>query len=225
MREKLVTLVVCVIAAVAVALTANVPVAAQRMSRGRLELLREFALDISRVAANEYTKHDDRGLWNGSVPSEILLIVQVTESHGSRIRTRMNWLRRHSCRVLSHPDGDCRKTCEGGNCVWSRNLEWGDDKPEGWPDPYPWRPEPWERTRRLVLAALMGRVTYRPCLGRPMTWGSRRLDYDEAVSRGQIPLSCSTPRDGNVGFTWTLRRGDRPDPNAPLPVELAVPAS
>jgi hypothetical protein len=205
------------VTAALLALAVTLPATANRR-----QMERELALAIAQVAANEYRTDDERGLWGGTVPSELLLIVQVTESHGGSPLQRLMWLSRHSCRVLEHPDGRCPKACTGGNCGWTRNLSWSDDKPDGWPDPYPWRPEVWEGMRRLSLAAVRGRVTVRPCLGRPTTWGSRSIDYDAAVARGMVPLSCDTPRDGNVGFHW-LRRGS--EPGRAIPAALAMPGS
>jgi len=123
------------IAAMMLLLIVALPTSAQTSRRESLRTLRELAEAISKVAANEHRTEDERGLWNGPSINETLLIVQVTEAHGRRLSTRLRWLRRHSCRVLEHPDHECRKTCRRGNCLWARNLTWSDDKPDGWPAP------------------------------------------------------------------------------------------
>ena len=205
------------VAAALLALAVTMPATANRR-----QVERELALAIAQVAANEYRTDDERGLWGGTVPSELLLIVQVTEAHGRTPLQRLRWLSRHSCRVLEHPEGRCRMICDRGNCQWTSNLAWDDEKPDGWPDPYPWRPEVWEGMRRLSLAAVRGRVTARPCIGRPTTWGSRRIDYERALSRGMVPVSCDTPPDGNVGFHWQRRNATD---QRVLPAALAMPGS
>jgi hypothetical protein len=162
--------------------------------------LRELALAIAKVAMNEYRDETEDGQWNGTVPSELLLIVQVTESHGRSPRARLRWLRRHSRRVLGDdPNRPCR---EGRNCQWTRNLTWSNEEPEGWPTGSRWNADAWEKAKELSWRAVTGEDTRRPCRGRPMTWGSRRLDYNDAVAEGQIPVHCETPDDGNVGFEW-----------------------
>lgn len=162
--------------------------------------LRELALAIAKVAMNEYRTETEDGQWNGTVSSELLLIVQVTESHGRTPRARLRWLERHSRRVLGN---DPRRPCrEGRSCQWTRNLDWSNDEPEGWPQGARWNPDAWSWAKELSWDAVTGLETERPCVGRPMTWGSRKHDYEGAVASGQHPVHCETPDDGNTGFEW-----------------------
>lgn len=114
-----------------------------------------LALAVAKTAANEAGMRS---------PNDTRLIYDATRGHGLRDDVRHRWLVRHSACVNG---GDCNRDgvvdvdderaadARPGNARWTRHLEWGDRKPEGWPDAARWRPEVWRRLRVLSLALVM----------------------------------------------------------------------
>lgn len=136
-----------------------------------------LALAIAKVAVNEA---------GFDSPADVALIWQVVERHAPD--ERLPFLKRHSPCVLRAEDPGRRR----GNCEWTRNLRWSDAEPDGWPSGIPWEryADRWARVRAFTRGLVNGSVRRRPCAEQPITWGSRRLDIQQALSRGLEPLGC-----------------------------------
>jgi len=140
--------------------------------------------------------------------ADCALIHDASGSTGQSSQTRLNWLNRHSRRVLGDRECGNRR-----NCQWTRNLTWADTMPEGWDTANEWHPRHWAQVRRWAHGLVYGTITLHPCPNTPQTWGGR-MDHERAVNRGLEPLGC-------VG---TLNEGYRYDSAEPRPA-VAAPAS
>lgn len=147
--------------------TANLPAKA---NPPRLE--NELALAIGKVCVNEAGWH---------APADCVLIWQATRRWSSTTAGRLAWLRSHSGRVLG------TKKCTTGNCLWTQNLTWSDDRPEGLVGL--WRPEWWARVRELAQRLVRGEETRTVCSEDPATWGGP-ADHARAMRLGFTALDC-----------------------------------
>lgn len=175
-----------IIAALALILFVGAPRSAATAPDVRADL----KLALAKVAVNE------AGF--SSLP-DVALIYAAAGSMGRSHQTRLNWLRRHSRRVL----GD--RECLRGNCRWTRSLEWNDMMPVGW-DPVRdgrWVPQRWARARRWAHGIVEGTLEVQACPGDepPQTWGGR-MDHARALRHGLSPLGCRE-------FSHSLNEGYR----------------
>ena len=153
---------------------------------------RELVLAVAKVAANEgalWSLHDTDLIW------------QVVEHRGINTARRLEWLRRHSGRVLE------RKPCRRGNCSWSRNLSRrtgvvpagiASGQAEWWLHEMVPR---WVAVLERADALVRGKVHSRPCHIPPQTWGGRLIDVEQAARRGLYPIGCDE-RTLNDGFRY-----------------------
>jgi hypothetical protein len=156
------------------------------------EIDRELALALAKITWNEASSYAE--------PEDLYLIAQVTENHGENNAERLAWLRRHSSCVLTDRAMEAAEL--RSNCLWTRNLAWSLEEPEGWPQAFEWR------VRRRTWALMLRRASQivvdwrftRPCDGNPTTWGGRIIDMHQALRRGLVPHRC-TDTLGNVGFS------------------------
>lgn len=150
----------------------------------------QLKLALAKVATNE------AGF--SSLP-DVALVYSAAGSVGRSDRTRLNWLRSHSRRVL----GD--RECTRGNCRWTRGLGWDDLMPPGWDVTRDgtWRPQRWARVRRWAHEVVEGTITLRACPGEapPQTWGGA-MDHERAVRNGLVALGCRA-------FSGSLNEGYR----------------
>lgn len=159
------------------------------LPNGAAAATNDLALAIARVAANE------GALWE---IRDADIVCQVVMGSADTYAGRLAWLKSHSGRVMK------QKPCRGGNCLWSRNLQRDHGiVPAGiaagkrdW-----WRAEMadrWEAVLSRAEACVAGRAP-EPCHLPPTTWGSKRIDVEQAVARGLFPIGCD-PRTLNDGF-------------------------
>lgn len=176
----------------------------------------ELKLALAKVAVNEA---------GFSSEADVALIYAAAGSMGTSHQTRLNFLRRHSRRVLG--DRDC---AEGRNCQWTRNLTWSDVQPLGWRSDLRWSPQRWARVRRWASGFVEGTNRLRACPEVPQTWGGT-MDHARAVSRGLRPLGCRTLSGSlNEGYRY-IAEGEseeaRPEPpsyednTGPIPASVA----
>lgn len=161
----------------------------------------DLALAVSQVCANEATLH--------ASPEDCAMIWQVTRSHGRTAAARLRWLRRHSNCVLT--DRPMTEKERKGNCRWSRYLTASDSKPRGWPEGVNWRglyDSRWARIRQYVRGLVSGAtpVSGWPCPEDPDTWGSPKLDMEQALKQGMQRLHCVGT--ANEGFLFRRRLAD-----------------
>lgn len=160
---------------------------------------RELALALAKVTWNESTSYAE--------PRDLYLIAQVTHNRGETNVERLRWLRSHSsCVLTDRPLDDYEQRF--GNCPWSRGLTWSFEQPEHWPTAIRWRARGWSLILRRASQIVQDWDFPRPCEGRPMTWGSVRLDMRRALERGLVPHRCED-RMGNVGFSFSAGGHER----------------
>src|SRR5690349_12026903 len=91
--------------------TARICTANAATPRNRLD---QLALELAVVAAHEGALENTR---------DTALVWQVVEARALGVQARLNFLRAHSPRALG------RKTCNFGNCIWSRELLQAPEQP------------------------------------------------------------------------------------------------
>jgi len=135
------------------------------------------------------------------------LVWQVVECNAGSTDRRLDFLRRHSGRVLA------LKPCDSGNCRWARNLTRdatalpagiasGNGGPKDW-EGY-WRAvmaPRWGAVLELAEALANGEVTDRPCSACPRTWGGP-MDHEHALTQGLFPMGCQGVRNDGFAFFW-----------------------
>lgn len=147
----------------------------------------ELALAVSKVCVNE------AGFWRLRDCS--LIWQTVARFRGTE--ARLNYIRRHSCRVLGQTYCLRPRPCpEGRNCVWSQHLTTAPEPPLNWPSDARFPADQWLRLQRHVRALMRGDAAL-PCSGQPITWGGA-MDAEDALARGLVALECGDTR--NTGY-------------------------
>lgn len=184
-RRKTITLAAFAITLAAIAITpasANVP--PEHDPEPTVTELLE--LSIAKVCVNEAGFNS---------PGDCAMIFQAARRFYARggvsaDQRRLDWIRRHSCRVLGAQYCIRPRPCRvGHNCRWSRNLTWGDATPEEWPSRNRFPVRGWARVRAYVSRLVRGQEVSTPCEGRIITWGNAS-DAPGAHRRGLIPVAC-----------------------------------
>jgi hypothetical protein len=161
----------------------------------------DLSLAVAMVAFNEAPGY----------PADLVLVWQVTRSHGDTSAERLAWLRRHSDCVLTDRPMTAHEMV-AGNCRWARHLTDSDDQPEGWPAHWRWSSwvVRWGQTRDHARRFVAGELPRRgwPCSQTPITWGSDD-DALTAAARGLAIITCVDQRTGtatrNHGFVRAAR--------------------
>lgn len=138
----------------------------------------QLALELAVVAAHEGALDNRR---------DTALVWQVVESRSSTTQGRLNFLRAHSGRALG------RKTCNFGNCVWSRELLKAPEQPPASLSASWWnatRATAWEELRHYASALVYGIELWRPCPAAPYSWGYAGDLKSAWLERRLVPLGC-----------------------------------
>lgn len=151
----------------------------------------QLALELAVVAAHEGALDNTR---------DTALVWQVVESRAFTTQARLNFLRAHSPRALG------RKTCNFGNCVWSRELLLAPEQAPASLSKSWWnatRATSWEGLRRYAAELVYGIELWRPCLSAPYSWGYAGDLQSAWLKRRLVPLGCEGVM--NDGFTVAPR--------------------
>lgn len=138
----------------------------------------QLALELAVVAAHEGALDNAR---------DTALVWQVVEARALTTQSRLNFLRAHSPRALG------RKTCSGGNCVWSRELLLAPEEPPASLSAAWWkatRAPAWEQLQRYALELVYGLELWRPCPAAPYSWGYAGDLQSAWLKRRLVPLGC-----------------------------------
>lgn len=160
---------------VACLVTAKIGVADTRIYRSARD---QLALELAVVAAHEGALENAR---------DTALVWQVVEARALTTQARLNFLRAHSPRALG------RKTCNVGNCVWSRELLLAPEEPPASLSAAWWkatRAPAWEELRRYASELVYGIELWRPCPAAPYSWGYAGDLQSAWLKRRLVPLGC-----------------------------------
>lgn len=153
----------------------------------------ELALAVFRISINEGALRN---------PLEVGLVWQTAGRWASAPQGKLEWLRKHSPRVLRPELG----LSVVGNSAWSSQLRPACGRPAALPEPDDW----WDAARKpaclavyeAALALATGRLTAAPCDVPPDTWGGD-LDAKGALRRGLVPVPCHGTL--NTGYRYAGR--------------------
>jgi len=160
---------------VACLVTAKIGEADTRIYRSARD---QLALELAVVAAHEGALENAR---------DTALVWQVVEARALTTQARLNFLRAHSPRALG------RKTCNVGNCVWSRELLLAPEEPPASLSAAWWkatRAPAWEELRRYASELVYGIELWRPCPAAPYSWGYAGDLQSAWLKRRLVPLGC-----------------------------------
>ena len=151
----------------------------------------QLALELAVVSAHEGALENRR---------DTALVWQVVEARALTTQARLHFLRAHSPRALG------RKSCNVGNCVWSRELLLAPEQPPASLSAAWWkatRALRWQEVRRYASELVYGIELWRPCPSAPYSWGYAGDLKSAWVERRLVPLGCEGTM--NDGFTVAPR--------------------
>jgi hypothetical protein len=175
----------------------------------RASLIAEIKLNLAKAGANEAT------LYNNT--SDMDAIWQVTTTVARRFGRGLEAILEAQQRLSPRLTGIDPRPGRF-NLVWSRNLQWSDEEPEGWDESMPWSTVVeqglWRNTREhaAMLVTELVRHQRRPrvCRGVALAWGGPGLDEEHLARRNEVRerlgkpplvhLDCGLTRNFFVGL-------------------------